>query len=99
MPPRPLTEPLTARCSALPAQRWIRPRQEIQRPPQRPRIGGGSQDTLLVSPECISGGQLAFFVHIPKRSCSMSIRTIAAALVVAAPLFVVGSHQAAACWE
>ena len=34
-----------------------------------------------------------------KGSGQMRIRTIAAALVVAAPLLAVGSPQAAACWE
>ena len=62
--------------------------------------GGSDYPFVGVSPECYEAEQLAF-VLIPKTSegsDQMRIRTIAAALVVAAPLLILGSPKVAACW-
>ena len=52
----------------------------------------------MVSPERFAAEQ-PMFVQIYQKGNHMRIRTIAAAFVVAAPLFALGSPQAAACWE
>jgi hypothetical protein len=62
---------------------------------------GQSEYPFGVSPECFAAEQLAFVSNpgITERSDQMRIRTIAAALVVAAPLLVLESPSASACWE
>ena len=67
--------------------RWTRPAERTNAHRKDRGIGGGSRDTFVVSPERFAAEQPVFVQIISERSNQMRLRTIAAAFVVAAPLF------------
>jgi hypothetical protein len=64
------------------------------------RVGvtGGSEAPFRVFPECFAASNWLLDPGASERSDQMRLRTIAAALMVAAPLLTLESPQAAACW-
>jgi hypothetical protein len=76
------------------ARRWTRPGQRTMAR-KGGRSNSGSEDPFRVSPECIAARATGIGPdpEISERSNQMRLRTIAAALVVAAPLLALGAPR------